>query len=546
MSTKKNKLLENAQKNIQKGQYGRAIEEYEEIIKLDPGDIRHKQKLAELLAKANRKDEAVKSYISLANHYLESVHYLKAIAVYKQIQKLEPSNPEFSLTLASLNEKQGLIGNAIAEYNSALQIYEKNSENRKALKVLESLLALDPKNTAIRLRIAERCFSMGDEGKALEGFSALARDLKDNGDESGFNHVSARLQSLFPEQGGRMLAAMVESAEPEPITSEPVIEAPPAIQAPIPPPPQPAAAVAKGEIRPLEKQAAVAPPLPLRIEEVVELIEEIDELEELVEEPASSFQEWEEEIDLGDIGDLEDFEPGEPVAAAEPLQLEELAEIPELEELTELAELELEELDLELEIEPGVELELDLEEEPGAEPVSAQEEEETAAEFPTDTFDLAGELALFADELDFDLPQRDNGGAPFAADAAEMFMRSDLDLEDAESHYSLGLAYKEMGLYDEAIAEFAVASNSPARRIDSLLLQGVCYRDNGDLAMAGEILGAILLEPSISENELLSIKYELALCHQISGDTEIARRLFTEIVTLRPGFSDAASRLENL
>ncbi|HZV80912.1 MAG TPA: tetratricopeptide repeat protein [Geobacteraceae bacterium] len=611
MSTKKNKLLESAQKNIQKGQYGRAIKEYEEIISLDPGDIRHRQKLAELLTKANRNDEAVKEYAALAKHYIDAVYYLKAIAVYKQIQKLEPANPEVSLTLASLNEKQGLIGNAIAEYNSALHIYEANSENRKALKVLESLLALDPKNAAIRLRIAEKYFTMGDEGKALEGFTDLALDLRDNGDENGFTHVANRLVSLFPEQANKILSPAETTPEIERVVPEPVPQPEPAVPLPTAPP-------SDGK---QETPLPIEPPVPSLNEqvEIEEPYEILDELMEIVEEAPPADHEWEEEIDLGSV-EIQAV-AGQTVETV-PMQLEELAITPDMEmeelglelEISDLnleieAELDIEpdfeleaepereiETELEIEVEPELEIEsgLELEVEPEleieseldleveeeleiesgvefeteqelefeiesgleleAEPVPAGEgvSTEEAAELtiqtqepPTDTFDLAGEIALFADELDFNLPQRDSSSELFTADT-EMFKTSDLDREDAESHYSLGLAYKEMGLYDEAINEFIVASNSPARKIDCLLLQSQCHRDNGDLSRAETILTFLMEEPSISEDELLSVKYELAACHELSGEMDSARRLFTEIVTIRPGFSDAASRLKNL
>lgn len=548
MSSKKSKLLESAQKNIQKGQYDRAIREYEEIVNLDPADIRHRQKLAELLAKVNRKDEAVKEYQTLAKHYEDLIHYVKAIAVYKQIQKLDPTNPDVSLTLADLNVKQGLIGNAIAEYNSALQIYENNQENRKALKVLESLLSLDPRNAAIRMRIAEKCFTIGEEAKSLELFAALARDLKENGDDNGYERVADRMRAIFPQQSAVLLSEMEEVFEPEPEVFVPAPELrspPPELRPPPPPPFAPAEERAKLEVAPTPP----APELSKPPEEEIEPIEDIDEIEELAEEmesPAPGIHEWEEEIDLGS---LDDHDFGVETAEFVALQPETDLELPEL-DLTELAvdeilleDLELEEIELELEIEPEIEAEV----EPLFLPVTAAiAEQESFAEIEPDTFDLAGELALFADELDFTIPQGGNSEATFDAGLAEMFKTNELDREDAESHYSLGLAYKEMGLYEEAISEFEVAANSPARRIDSLLLQGLCHRDNDDLPEAEKILTSLLQEPSISEDELLSVKYELAACHEITGEKEIARRLFTEIVTIRPGFSDAASRLENL
>ena len=54
MSSKKEKFLESAQKFIVKGQLDRAIKDYEQIVALDPNDIRHRQRLAELLVRVDR------------------------------------------------------------------------------------------------------------------------------------------------------------------------------------------------------------------------------------------------------------------------------------------------------------------------------------------------------------------------------------------------------------------------------------------------------------------------------------------------------------
>ena len=213
MSSKKSKLIESAQKNLLKGLYDRAASEYRQIIQLDPADIRHRQKLAEILTKAEKKDEAISEYTSLAKHYVDSVHYLKAIAVYKQIQKLDPSNPDISLTLASLNEKQGLIGNATAEYASAVHIYESKGENLKALKALEAMSAIDPRNCAVRLRIAEKYFSNGREDQSADEFVAIARELQERSDENGFLHIAEKIKQLFRERAAVLFARIEENNE---------------------------------------------------------------------------------------------------------------------------------------------------------------------------------------------------------------------------------------------------------------------------------------------------------------------------------------------
>jgi tetratricopeptide (TPR) repeat protein len=152
LSSKKEKFLESAQKFILKGQLDRAIKDYEQVVALDPNDIRHRQRLAELLVRANRKEEAISEYEAIGKYYADNAYYLKAIAVYKQVQKLDPSNIKICFNLATLNEKQGLTGNALAEYSRVYNHYDKSGKSAEALSILESMMAIDPENLNTRWR----------------------------------------------------------------------------------------------------------------------------------------------------------------------------------------------------------------------------------------------------------------------------------------------------------------------------------------------------------------------------------------------------------
>lgn len=522
LSSKKTKLLESAQKNFLKGQYDRAVDDYRQLMQIEPSDLRHRQRVAEILTKANKKDEAIKEYALLAKHYIDTIHYLKAIAVYKQIQKLDPQNAETSLTLASLNEKQGLIGNATAEYASAVQIYEKNGENLKALKTLESMMALDSGNSAVKLRIAEKYFTTGSEEKSFEAFGSLLRELKERNDESGFSLISERFVSFFDNRAEEILEQIAEKEavdylpiEPAPsISSENLItpDATPGTELVT----AEASTYTSAETNLSIKSSNQVP------DEEIEFIEDIlpFEDEDQTDHPmiSDSDDEWEEEIDLLPV----DFgQAPEELPQTENEILEELD-----------AAVELDELELVLEIDDE-------------EPILTATSPDAQPLLDAKDFDLGKELSIFADEIDFDLFSSQTSDATF--DITESgFKKGELDNEDAESHYSLGLAYKEMGLFDEAIGEFIVASHSSERRIDSLILQGVCLREIGNFVKAFEILSDVLQDKEITEDESLGVKYELALCHETSGEFEKARSLLTDIIAARPTFSDVATRLKNL
>ena len=527
MSSKKSKLIESAQKNFLKGLYDRAVSEYRQIIQLDPADIRHRQKLAEILTKAEKKDEAIAEYTSLAKHYVDSVHYLKAIAVYKQIQKLDPSNPDISLTLASLNEKQGLIGNATAEYASAVHIYESNGENLKALKALESMSALDPRNCAVRLRIAEKYFSTGREEQSANEFVAIARDLQERSDENGFLHIAEKINLLFRERAAELFARIDEDIE----TAVQTVEAP---QTSVPEDnrQQQAATVALPEVQVAAEIALPEPAAEDAADDDIELIEDIepfDEIEECEEledlTVVSAHADWEEEVHF------EEFTTEDAVTDE---SLPDIAVSASLEQCSELEDIELE-------------LDIDEDEQPDSSPAVATGQAQIQLQTGSDeSFDLGKELSVFADEFDFDFIQTGKGDTGLAFDSPSGLMRNELDSEDTESHYSLGLAYREMGLFDEAISEFIVASHSAGRKIDCLILQGVCFREQGEVSKAVEFLTDILNQPELNENEILGIKYELAVCHEALGETMPAKQLYSEIMTVRSDFSDTAARLSNL
>lgn len=151
----KDKLLESAQKSLEKGQLLKAIKDYQKIVQGDPRDVRIRQKLADLLCRARMNEEALSEYEAVAKYYAENGFYLKAIAVYKQMQKLDPAQVKNYHRLAELNEKQGLVGNAMSEYKNLVNYYEQQAMMPEAINVLQKMKDLGPDNLNIRVKIAE-------------------------------------------------------------------------------------------------------------------------------------------------------------------------------------------------------------------------------------------------------------------------------------------------------------------------------------------------------------------------------------------------------
>src|SRR6202165_2338723 len=86
---------------------------------------------------------------------------------------------------------------------------------------------------------------------------------------------------------------------------------------------------------------------------------------------------------------------------------------------------------------------------------------------------------------------------------------ANVDEEDFDSHYDLGVAYKEMGLIDEAIAEFQKALRGATQRIRAYEALGQCFLDRREYDVAISILGRALREPGMEDEDLIGVLYLL-------------------------------------
>ncbi len=195
----KAKLLASAQKYLQKGQLSKAIRDYQKIVEIDPRDIRNRQKLAELLSRAKLTEEALQEYEAVAKYYAENGFYLKAIAVYKQMQRLDPAQVRIYHRLAELNEKQGLIGNALTEYKNLVAYYEQHQMVSEAINVLQKMKDLEPENLNVLVRIAEAYARTGMKEKSREEFVEVVGRLREKGEYTKILKLCELLLPFFPD-----------------------------------------------------------------------------------------------------------------------------------------------------------------------------------------------------------------------------------------------------------------------------------------------------------------------------------------------------------
>jgi tetratricopeptide (TPR) repeat protein len=212
----KEKLLTTAQKFLQKNQLAKAIKQYEKALSLDDKDFRCRQKLAELYSRKGEVDKAITHYEKVASYYAEHAFYLKAIAVYKQMQRLAPEEESFTLKLARLNEQQGLIGNALSEYRTLLKHYESRDNVRAAIDTLGRIRDLDPVNIGAAVKLAHYYSQSEQKDKAHDTFAEVEEQLWGKGNYKQLQTFYEHFIQLWPDDV-RVMAqyghAMVEFGE---------------------------------------------------------------------------------------------------------------------------------------------------------------------------------------------------------------------------------------------------------------------------------------------------------------------------------------------
>lgn len=154
--------------------------------------------------------------------------------------------------------------------------------------------------------------------------------------------------------------------------------------------------------------------------------------------------------------------------------------------------------------------------------------------------------------------------SPFAEEAgvdlAEMFgeLKHDLEAdvaaadEDPETHYNLGIAFREMGLLDEAIGELQKACQSFDRgRPFPQIMQtytwlAQCFLEKAVPEAAVRWYERALQVPSIDNETRTALNYELAAAYEASGDKPLALKYFMDVYGSNIDYRDVAERIKAL
>jgi len=121
-----------------------------------------------------------------------------------------------------------------------------------------------------------------------------------------------------------------------------------------------------------------------------------------------------------------------------------------------------------------------------------------------------------------------------------------LGAEDYDTRYNLGIAYKEMGLLDEAIAEFQLAAKDEVRSLECCSMLGLCFMEKGMPDIAIKWFSKGLAIPGRREEEYHGLRYDLAQAYEAAGQPERALALYMEIFRENIKFRDVQERVKEL
>jgi tetratricopeptide (TPR) repeat protein len=124
--------------------------------------------------------------------------------------------------------------------------------------------------------------------------------------------------------------------------------------------------------------------------------------------------------------------------------------------------------------------------------------------------------------------------------------------EDLETHYNLGVAFREMGLLEEAISEFQKVAQAcdrgrPFRYImQCCTLLGLAFIEKGQPGIAAIWYERALKTPDLGPDSILALRYDLGVAQESAGDHDAALKSFSHVYAMSIDYRDVAERIAAL
>ncbi len=175
MALDKSAVQDNAQKYAAQGKIAEAITEWKKLADLSPNDGAPYNAIGDLHLKKSASTEAIEAYFKAATAFRSGGVALKAIAVFKKILKIDPNQFIAYRCLADLNAERGLTSNAVADYLALSKLYLKANKAKEALETFRLVVKHDPANLDAMRQIADVCVKQNWQEDGGRAFVDLGR-----------------------------------------------------------------------------------------------------------------------------------------------------------------------------------------------------------------------------------------------------------------------------------------------------------------------------------------------------------------------------------
>jgi len=124
--------------------------------------------------------------------------------------------------------------------------------------------------------------------------------------------------------------------------------------------------------------------------------------------------------------------------------------------------------------------------------------------------------------------------------------------EDLETHYNLGVAFREMGLLEEAISEFQKVAKATDRgkpfrySMQCSTLLGLAFMEKGQPSIAAIWYERALRTPDMDPESTLALLYDLGVAQESAGELEAALKSFSQVYAANIDYRDVAERIAAL
>ena len=534
--------------------FDKALEIYEQVLTTkhagdEERDVALYNRVGDLHYRIGNTEQALSYYEQAADLYAEGGFFNNAIALCNKILRYAPTRNVAYYKLGIISAKKGFNSDAKQNFLEYADRMQKTGKMDEAFRALKEFADLCPGQDDVRLMLAEQLARANRQSEALEQLELLYDMLEEEGRTSEAAAALERIKTLDPAFKPRRAVTPRQRKKEGLVFLDLDFD-----DAPLPPKATPAASspstpASETPAGFVEAPRADAP-------EGLELTSISDRASDETPAPeqGSASEIEPDATEGGSRSELKFLTPtdGEvdPIQEITPLDLDPLIGEPESSAAPELLDLE--------DVGPGT---ADAPE-PNGQPARTPDSEAApladepwlrSPESDDDFIDLGEWLErnrtpASTRMVAHDEEPEENEQKDFAEmlDKFKEGISRNVDEEDFESHYDLGIAFREMGLLDEAIGSFQKAARGPSQRVRASEAIGECFMDKGEAGVTMTVLERLVRETDMSDAQLVGVLYLLGRAAEALGRNSEAAAYFQRVVAVQIGFRDTARRLSSM